>query len=537
MPTPVPATEIHALRAPAAADDEPYQSLFVIGRGGMGSVEVALERGPDGFERVVALKRLLPESARDPRRKQMFLREAHLASLLTHRNVVHTLAFGELGGELFLAMEYVEGEPLSRVLGSEGAPGEKGRALGPALVSYVLAEVCEGLHAAHELRDADGKPLQVVHRDVSPHNVMIAYEGDVKLLDFGVAKFEASGHETRTGEVKGKMAYMSPEQALGERLDRRTDLFSVGAVLFECLTGSRMWGSGTDLEIMRRLALEEPPRLDHAWPAAPPALVDLHARLVARDPQRRPVTALVVAEELRAFVAEREPFSSAAALRELMLQRFAPEAQRRRALLTESLERAAPSRADILRLRLGAEAPRERGSRSELVPVPGPARRDRGYRRMLLVCSGGIALALAAAVAWRNGDRRRVPESATAPVTLAVGAATAKTPGLAVAAPATVPQAVPTESAVPSATRTLSALADKPKDIEHALSNGANTAATRVVSAPSTSAIAPAATALRGLVTPAWSPRPIATSSASAPSPQPVRPSPARLPDVDPTPF
>ena len=109
---------------------------------------------------------------------------------------------------------------------------------------------------------AGARPLNVVHRDVSPHNVMIAYDGHVKILDFGVAKFETGGHETRTGEVKGKMAYMSPEQALGEKLDRRSDLFSVGAVLFECLTGRRMWGDGTDMEVMRRLALEEPPRLD-----------------------------------------------------------------------------------------------------------------------------------------------------------------------------------------------------------------------------------------------------------------------------------
>src|SRR6266849_1828060 len=130
---------------------------------------------------------------------------------------------------------------------------------------------------------------------------MIAYEGQVKLLDFGVAKFEAGGNETRTGEVKGKMAYMSPEQALGEKLDRRSDLFSVGAVLFECIAGQRMWGPGTDLEVMRKLALDAPPRLDEAVPGAPPALVRLHGRLVARDPEKRPATARDVAEHLRAF--------------------------------------------------------------------------------------------------------------------------------------------------------------------------------------------------------------------------------------------
>src|SRR5262249_9202094 len=161
--------------------------------------------------------------------------------------------------EMFLAMEYVEGEPLSHVL---VALRDLDGALAPDLTAFLLAEVCEGLHAAHELRDVNGTPLNVVHRDVSPHNLMIAYEGHVKLRDFGVAKVETEKGVTRTGEVKGKTAYMSPEQAMGDPLDRRSDLFSVGAVLFECLTGQRMWGNGTDMEVLRKLALEAPPRLE-----------------------------------------------------------------------------------------------------------------------------------------------------------------------------------------------------------------------------------------------------------------------------------
>src|SRR5580658_1436285 len=242
--------------------EDRYRSLFLLGRGGMGRIEVAIDRGVSGgTERIVALKRLLPESARDPRRKEMFLREARLGALLAHPNVVRAFAFGEIYDELFLAMEYVEGEPLSRVL---TAVKEVGRQLGVGLTCHVLAEACEGLHAAHELATPDGKVLNVVHRDVSPQNVMIAYDGQVKLLDFGVAKLDNAEHQTRTGEVKGKMAYMSPEQALGDKLDRRSDLFSLGAVLFECLTGRVMWGSGTDVELMRKLALERPPLLDAA---------------------------------------------------------------------------------------------------------------------------------------------------------------------------------------------------------------------------------------------------------------------------------
>jgi serine/threonine-protein kinase len=325
-----------------AMDGDRYHSLFVVGRGGMGRVEVALERGEGGFERIVALKRLLPEGAKDPRRKEMFLREARLAALLTHPNVVHAFAFGDLSGELFLAMEYVEGEPLSRVV---SAAKEGGEALDPTLVAHVLAEVCDGLHAAHDLRDVGGNALQVVHRDVSPHNVMIAYEGHVKLLDFGVAKFDSPAHATRTGEVKGKMAYMSPEQALGDKLDRRTDLFSVGSVLYECLTGQRMWGDGTDIDLMRKLALQDPPRLLDA----PPALSALYDRLVSRSPELRPASAGEVAAELRSFARSSGRAPDTAAVRALMLRLFAKDADRRRALLTDRLHQAAPSRVDALR--------------------------------------------------------------------------------------------------------------------------------------------------------------------------------------------
>src|SRR5271166_468117 len=187
MATPAPAVPVpdapRRTTRPGGVEDR-YRSLFVIGRGGMGTVEVALERGSADVERVVALKRLLPEQARDPRHKQMFLREARLAALLRHPHVVHAYAFGELYGELFLAMEYVEGETLSRAL---TACAGRGIAMDAATVAFIMAQACEGLHAVHELLDLGGRPLNVVHRDVSPHNVMITYDGQVKVLDFGVA--------------------------------------------------------------------------------------------------------------------------------------------------------------------------------------------------------------------------------------------------------------------------------------------------------------------------------------------------------------
>jgi serine/threonine-protein kinase len=497
MATPVPALPEASRRISRAGGlEDRYRSLFVVGRGGMGSVEVALERGAGDFERVVALKRLLPEQARDPRHKQMFLREARLAALLRHPSVVHAFAFGELYGELFLAMEYVEGETLSRALAVGQATGV---GLDAATVAFVLAEVCDGLHAAHELRDEQGQPLHVVHRDVSPHNVMIAYDGHVKLLDFGVAKFDAGGHETRTGEVKGKMAYMSPEQALGEKLDRRSDLYSVGAVLFECLTGRRMWGAGTDLEVMRRLALEEPPRVDSVMPDAPKALVELHARLVEREVDRRPATAAEVARELRAY-ATKWPAASAGSVAAMMQRLFPAEIEKRRAELNAALQAAAPQRVEELRSTLDLETGFERATLTEPVilgsEAPPAVVRTRRWRGL---AGGAVVLALGAGVVAvavsRSGRSAHAPESSAAAATTTTPPAA---PVPASASPAAqAPMAAP---AVPAAS-TAAATVDSPH-------------------APPTRPPPPAPA--RTLSRPV---RPVPTASGTRP------------PDVDPTPF
>ena len=332
-----------------------YRSLFVVGRGGMGSVEAALELDPHdertgigehAFERVVALKRLLPDAARDRRRVDMFLREAKLASMLDHPNVVSAYDYGEADGELFLAMEYVEGQPLSRVLKTL-ADGHEA-CLPVATVCFVLAEICRGLHAAHELADPETKQaLNLVHRDVSPQNVMLGYDGRVRLLDFGVAKIE-SENVTKTGEVKGKTAYMSPEQAMGDPLDRRSDFFGVGAVLFECLALRRMWGDGTDMDVIRKLALESPPALAATGRRDLPAgLPELYAKLVARSPDERPATAADIAKALDAFVADLE--HERRALRKLLDVHFADHAAEQRARLNSSLHEVAPAQADALR--------------------------------------------------------------------------------------------------------------------------------------------------------------------------------------------
>jgi eukaryotic-like serine/threonine-protein kinase len=432
-----------------------FRSLFVVGRGGMGSIEVAIETPEDGAERVVALKRMLPSSVLDKRHTEMFLREAKLASMLAHPNVVHATSFGERDGELFLVMEYIEGEPLSRMV---AVAQERGLTLALPVVAHVLADICEGLHAAHELRDEAGRPLNVVHRDVSPQNVMVSYEGQAKLLDFGVAKIEAleADGRTKTGEVKGKTAYMSPEQAMGDPIDRRSDLYSVGAVLFEAVSGRKMWGGGTDLEVLRRMALEEPPALESIAPATPAAICRLQRRLVARDPNKRPASALEVATELRTFIASTGTHPDARVVRSLMVGLFADEIERRHAKLRKALEQVAPASVEDLGASLRALP------LSDLTPVPATrsglgssGSRSRSTWALAVGGAAGVAMAIAVGLFWRRAEPPQAPAVAvTAPPTVRVTPAAPSAPPT---APSSTTAAESPERPGPKATPSTSA--------------------------------------------------------------------------------
>jgi serine/threonine-protein kinase len=376
--------ERHAPLAPLSSSTGTgrLRRLFQLGQGGMGSVDVAIERGDGSFQRIVALKRVLRENAADPRNREMFFREARLAALLSHPNVVHAFNFGELDGEPFLTMEYVEGEALSRLV---AAAADLGAGLPVHIAIHLLADLCEGLHAVHELRDVDGTALNVVHRDLSPHNVMVSYAGHVKLLDFGIAKFDtASDDMTRTGEVKGKVAYMSPEQALGEKVDRRSDLYALGAMLFELVTGRRMWGAGTEFEVMRRLALEDPPSLREALPDAPESLSTLFAELVARKRNARPATAADVSARLRE-IARATGGDGREAVERHMIMVFGGRAEERRTTM-----------AHALKLQEGAPVagPPSRGARLANVPTQ-PGGRGTGTVSRVLTTGGRLNVAIA----------------------------------------------------------------------------------------------------------------------------------------------
>jgi serine/threonine-protein kinase len=275
-----------------------YRVIAELGHGGMADVFLAVVRGPVGFNKLMVIKQLRPHLAEVPDFLDMFLDEARLAARLNHPNVVQTNEVVEEGNRYFIAMEYLDGQSFDRVL----RRGQKAGTLSMAYQLRVLCEALEGLHYAHELQDFDGTPLRVVHRDVTPHNIFVTYEGQVKVVDFGIAKAANCSAETRTGVLKGKIAYMAPEQARAEALDRRADLFSVGLMLWEVATGTRPWKGLNDVQILGRLATGQIPRPSAVNPDVPPELERICLKAIAMDPAARYPTAAAMREDLDRFV-------------------------------------------------------------------------------------------------------------------------------------------------------------------------------------------------------------------------------------------
>ena len=253
----------------------------------MGVVYLAMAQGPGGFAKLKVIKRLRPDLGGEPAAVQMFLEEGRLSARLNHPNVVQTNEVGFDGKHYFLEMEYLEGQALSALTRRAAASG--GLPIPTAV--YVLAQTLAGLHYAHELRDHDGNALRVVHRDVSPHNVFVTYDGQVKVLDFGIAKAAGSSTETKTGFVKGKVTYMAPEQVARKALDRRVDVFGVGVMLWEAIARGRMWGDLDDFEIFLKLRSETIPSPRSVRPDVPDRLEAICMRALARDPNERYATA------------------------------------------------------------------------------------------------------------------------------------------------------------------------------------------------------------------------------------------------------
>ncbi|MEQ1571375.1 MAG: serine/threonine-protein kinase, partial [Myxococcota bacterium] len=245
----------------------------------MSDVWLGALRGPAGFSKLVAVKQLRMVGNAEYDGGAAFLREARLAALLNHPNIVHTFEVLAQGGDYRIVMEFLEGQPLNRIL-------RKNTPISLRDYVRVVADLLAGLHHAHELTDFDGSPMRVVHLDVSPQNVFVTWEGMVKLLDFGIASFGRATH-AEDGLVKGKLSYMAPEQARGEPVDRRTDVFAAGSVLFEILAGTPMWGGMTEAQVVHGLGHGIIPSIDDRAPTAPEPLRLIVRKATSAHPRGR----------------------------------------------------------------------------------------------------------------------------------------------------------------------------------------------------------------------------------------------------------
>jgi len=274
----------------------PYELGERLGLGGMAEVFVAYRAGPHGFAKKVALKRILPELAQDARFVAMFCDEARISAPLCHPNIVQVIDFGESQGELFMAMEYVEGVSLAKLL--RYVSGRRERfPLGAAL--FIAHEVLSGLAFAHEACDENGNPLSIVHRDVSPGNVLIGRAGDVKLADFGIVRSAYVDRRTYPGELKGKVGYMSPEQVMGVEVDPRSDLFTVGIILSEMLIARPLFSGQNEFDILTKIYEADLSALERFGADLPVGVRDLLRQALGKAPSDRFASAREFAEALR----------------------------------------------------------------------------------------------------------------------------------------------------------------------------------------------------------------------------------------------
>ena len=268
-----------------------YELLERLAGGGMGEVYLARQKGPDGFEKLLVVKTLLQHLSEDEELILMFKDEARVTARLIHPNICQVFEFEQAGGVYYMAMEYLRGHDLRRLWRE---CERQGRPLPPELVCRIVADAAAGLDFAHSLRDPSGKPYGIVHRDVSPQNIFVTFEGAVKVIDFGVAKAAGRAQHTRTGALKGKCSYMSPEQAQGLPVDNRSDIFALGIVLHELLSGQRLFKGDSDLETLARVEA-------CAVPPLPSKELDaIAAKALAKNPDDRFRTA----QELRLALEE-----------------------------------------------------------------------------------------------------------------------------------------------------------------------------------------------------------------------------------------
>ncbi|MBX7080938.1 MAG: protein kinase [Nannocystaceae bacterium] len=406
----------------------------MIARGGMAEVRLARAEGAHGFQKYFALKRILPKWADDREFVEMFLDEARLASQLDHPNVASVLDIGEDDDGPFFTMEYLHGQSLVALA---RRLRERELTLGWDAWVAIGAAVAAGLHHAHERRGFDGRPLGIIHRDVSPSNVIVTYEGAVKVVDFGIAKASSSRHATRPSVRKGKMAYMSPEQCRGEALDRRSDVFALGVVLYELATRSRAYVAEGEFAVMNRIVNYDLEPASTRRAAVPAAVERILLKALARDRDARHASARELQRELEAFAAEAGLSPSTACLAALMEAAFeVPPYPWERSASTDSADTDGAPAASLTRATVAK-------------PLPSPPRRAATQHWWWLAGVGGTAAVTWALLQVPSASVEAAPrEPATGAAAPQLGQAAGPTPPASATAPAITPS--PANAASPA---------------------------------------------------------------------------------------
>jgi serine/threonine-protein kinase len=355
-----------------------FELIAELASGGMATVFLARLSGVAGFQRLVAIKRLHPHLAREREFVDMFLDEARLAARIHHPNVVPIQEIGQSERGYYLVMDYIEGDTAARLFARSA---QSGTCLPIEVGIRILLDALAGLHAAHELKDDNGKPLEIVHRDVSPQNILVGIDGTSRLTDFGVARAATRLATTRSGQLKGKLAYMAPEQARGGALDRRADVFAMGIVAWEALAFRRLFKGEGEAETLNRVLYEPIPTLISAAPQIPPSLNEVVMKALERDADKRFATASDFADALEQAARALQKVGTTREVATFLESMVGTDISQQREAVRTWLARSEPSRnenANSLREQAAARDPTSvtrieagKASRSDSISAPG----------------------------------------------------------------------------------------------------------------------------------------------------------------------
>jgi serine/threonine-protein kinase len=410
-----------------------YRAFFELGQGGTAIVFLGVSRGLGGFNKLVVLKMLKRSLAKESEFRRMFLTEARLSARLNHPNIVQVYEVTERDNAPIIVMEYLEGKPLSDMR------AERSGAVPLKIQLRVLADGLLGLHYSHELKDFDGRLLELVHRDFTPHNLFVTYDGQAKVLDFGIAKLSGSMVETQTGVIKGKLRYMPPEQVLGNRVDRRADIFAAGVIMWEAITGKRMWSDASEATILNRVASGEIPSPLSANPDVPPALAEICMKALAPNMDDRYKTAADFRAALEEWLRLSGSAVSTSEVAEYMTTTFAEFREATRSVVEQHLSAARLSssqdESDVIAIDVptgsldlhpvAAEASRSRSGSRSGVTNRSSTLTARSGRSPWLLAMGAVLLGLAAYLFFARKAEPPPPPPATAMVALSIAASPA----------------------------------------------------------------------------------------------------------------